>query len=1293
MAIIKGMKTADMGSITPYNEDIDKLASGVMAREGRAEETRNAIADARNQMLLKETRDNSEDMALAQKLEQGFTSDVDSMLDKADADYSMISKGDLQRLAGDYMGKTEWRALTNAKIQTDIYNDEMRKMQAAGKTPFVLGTDPNTQPLYNDDKSINHLTNTFDVQELYDHSQAAKDLFNDMGTDLKKTSGYTNLYPKGHILEGQLKPESEWHTYYNSWIAIDDSNKRQVDSVINDGLDGFLTDPEGKQYYDIFYQEQTNNGVSHEDADAYARKKVVALIRTYGISEYDTKTSVLNTLHQVPGTTVSTSPNKGKTGTVEQDPPITQIHAQKPASVAGINTGGKGVIEHLEQNTTEHVKAPDVINASKQDNLGDIQNNTLLTNVVGLVPKEGDDYTGVSGEGTLYIAAQNDGHDGNPTLTQIESHDKVNTKIDIINNQIHAIEIDPSFNNDSREKIKVLNNTKRKLQLEYSNKDSYKLNFGTGDGATFLETMSIKEISDAAQNKLISLGDIKQVLADNKDILENATIVDEQIFSEIIKDKDLTKTTLPTYNTITDQNGNLQININPILLKLKDQYESRLAKIYEDDPDNPDNLKLKSTSGVYEEKLLNAKIYRIDERIRKGKEFLTEQKPLIENIKNVFASNKTMNENLQALVDKVADVHLSEEEKEELADGNSPLVLDENKMVVSSHTDKIHLVESNAMHELEFDASLTGSYYDFKESFDKIETDYKNYAKNLKLIEEWEDKLVRQPQYRETAIENNAQTLRREQVKTFEHLYRKTILDKNNELINIGIKSKDEVKQHFQKVKDGYDVFQSKFINGLYTEEEIKKTKWYAKNKEYFKKSMSTKGKYSKWEDNRLSWKAGLNRELLEIEFEKRGLPSASENGNTIEMTSTLQQSLIGGDSWSELNSNDEWWAYQHSAGGKGGEWNEDLGTYGLTKVQKDAFYTAIQGGKRKVYGEGNWAKYYEGLDELTESFERSSQLYLLGEDNYSDNKMYYKKVTAAIAGSVMNEDVKLRRVIYNSSFDSNTKEPFNKQILENTITAAWNLAVKNNTQETELEFRDKWMQKALKGIRLETNGDNPFVAHFEYIDESHVRQAFEMSTIAVPRTEAMQYFGIEGMKMKYINDLNLGFKKTGNMYADIPTIGSTKVDIRMFQAQTSSWTANGSKIKKGEYYILSKDPKRGADPREGSLDYNYSTEKIYMIPFKTQDDVFTFIKDKSKIKIKNIESLMRDVASLKSSKHKNETISTMFGTQHKYTSAYKTKEEAIEDIEKHISRLITGESPPDPEQEGGNVNFQTPEN
>ena len=47
------MKTADMGSITPYNEDIDKLASGILAREGRAEETRNAIADARNQMLLK----------------------------------------------------------------------------------------------------------------------------------------------------------------------------------------------------------------------------------------------------------------------------------------------------------------------------------------------------------------------------------------------------------------------------------------------------------------------------------------------------------------------------------------------------------------------------------------------------------------------------------------------------------------------------------------------------------------------------------------------------------------------------------------------------------------------------------------------------------------------------------------------------------------------------------------------------------------------------------------------------------------------------------------------------------------------------------------------------------------------------------------------------------------------------------------------------------------------------------------------------------------------------------------
>ena len=55
-------------------------------------------------------------------------------------------------------------------------------------------------------------------------------------------------------------------------------------------------------------------------------------------------------------------------------------------------------------------------------------------------------------------------------------------------------------------------------------------------------------------------------------------------------------------------------------------------------------------------------------------------------------------------------------------------------MVVSSHTDKIHLVESNAMHELEFDASLTGSYYEFKESFDKIETDYKNQWKKHWLL-------------------------------------------------------------------------------------------------------------------------------------------------------------------------------------------------------------------------------------------------------------------------------------------------------------------------------------------------------------------------------------------------------------------------------------------------------------------------------------------------------------------------------------------------------------------------------
>jgi len=625
MAIIKGMKTADMGSITPYNEDIDKLASGVMAREGRAEETRNAIADARNQMLLKETRDNSEDMALAQKLEQGFASDVDAMLDKADADYSMISKGDLQRLAGDYMGKTEWRALTNAKIQTDIYNDEMRKMQAAGKTPFVLGTDPNTVSLYDEKGNINHLTNTFDVQELYDHSKAAKALFNTLGTHLKTTSGYTNLYPKGHPKAGQLKPESEWHTYYNRWVRKHDSNKENVDSIINDGLDGFLTDPAGKQYYDIFYQEQTNNDVSHEDADAYAREKVVALIRTYGISEYNTTTSELNTLTQVPGTTTSSGKTVSK-GTVTDDEVSydAKLHREVTISSDGFNSGELSAEEYLKHVTSDDLTAVDIVEAS-EDELKDQTNNNVVMAMVTAVPNDHDTRIGVQTDrGTLHTAAKQLGIADDPTYTVIKDDSEIDSKITSINAQI-----DNALNNmneyptqEQRDNLIKLKNTKRKLQLSLSSKDDYRRSFKDDpDGKIFLEERSIQEISDEAGDELFNIVDVRTALNNNRKLIQNANAMDEQIFNDIIKNPDLEQTSLPTYSAIVNAEGNLELNISPLLLQLKDQYETALTKIYIEDPNDSDKLIIKSTSGIFEEKLLKAKIYRINEKISKGKEF------------------------------------------------------------------------------------------------------------------------------------------------------------------------------------------------------------------------------------------------------------------------------------------------------------------------------------------------------------------------------------------------------------------------------------------------------------------------------------------------------------------------------------------------------------------------------------------------------------------------------------------------------------------------------------------------
>ena len=291
MAIIKGRKLAGIPEVTPYVEDIDKAASGIMARETRANEVRNAINESKAAMI-KQTRDNTEDFELAQGLEKSFSDDVGVLIDSADRDYSTISRDQLQSLATTHAGKTNFRVLSNAKKNSDEYEAALQKNRGQFGPPVVFGIDPTKAKLFKDDGSVNHMTGKWEVEKRLDHSQAAKKLYDGIGKHL--TEEVTNKFATdagyASIPNADGSSEPAWVRYLRMKKTGDTTNIPNVDAIINSALSGFITDPEGKQYYRIEYEKykKENPSADHKEADKAAKLKVQNLILAYGESEYIT---------------------------------------------------------------------------------------------------------------------------------------------------------------------------------------------------------------------------------------------------------------------------------------------------------------------------------------------------------------------------------------------------------------------------------------------------------------------------------------------------------------------------------------------------------------------------------------------------------------------------------------------------------------------------------------------------------------------------------------------------------------------------------------------------------------------------------------------------------------------------------------------------------------------------------------------------------------------------------------------------------------------------------------------
>ena len=272
MAIIKGVTASKVGKVTPFTEDVDKMAAGVLARENRANETRNQISKTQAE-LIAATRDHDEDWGLAKELQDEYRNEVAGLVDQADKDFSNVSRDQLQTLATKYAGDDRFRALSSWKKNSDEFVAAKQTLEAKGKIPLIFGIDPTKESLRDDDGGFRHATNKWAVEEELDAPAAAQKLFdNRIGHTMKETLNWD-------------KSKGDWMTYWTKWWSQNKDNHTQVNEIINGHLNDFIDKtPEGNQYYRKLMRDYRADGIDEESADKQAREVIQDLITRTGNS-------------------------------------------------------------------------------------------------------------------------------------------------------------------------------------------------------------------------------------------------------------------------------------------------------------------------------------------------------------------------------------------------------------------------------------------------------------------------------------------------------------------------------------------------------------------------------------------------------------------------------------------------------------------------------------------------------------------------------------------------------------------------------------------------------------------------------------------------------------------------------------------------------------------------------------------------------------------------------------------------------------------------------------------------
>lgn len=329
MAIIQGMRPAEMGDVKPFELPIDDMAKGVMAVQGRADEVKNTIALGDSALKI-ETRNIQEDMDLSNQISSEYKSEWEKMLVDAGGDYSKIDNSQIQSLATKYASDDRVRYLTSAKKHQDAMLDIQKKIQVNGGEALFFGpVDPNKMSLKDETGAWRNMGD-YDLEGQLDYSKKAQSLFLNIGHELTEASGYD---PTVH---------GNFYDFIVNRHTSDKDNIDEIDYIINNGQQMFKDSTEGIQFVKLKKQQllKDNPNQSEEELNKTVDKYIFDMMMGIGKSQQivERKLKLTDQVIMKPEPPVRKNTTGGTNG--KGDPIVTVNQGDTPMTYSGMSLGG-----------------------------------------------------------------------------------------------------------------------------------------------------------------------------------------------------------------------------------------------------------------------------------------------------------------------------------------------------------------------------------------------------------------------------------------------------------------------------------------------------------------------------------------------------------------------------------------------------------------------------------------------------------------------------------------------------------------------------------------------------------------------------------------------------------------------------------------------------------------------------------------------------------------------------------------------------------------------------------------